>query len=70
MPDNTASSSTPIIEFIQHGEPVATVNVRLCFARGAVRIRPHTVPTTRLGRVLPDWPRALSLRPDLEQRQN
>ena len=61
---------TPIVEFLQHGERVATVNVRLSFAGGAVRLSLHTVPATRLGRSLPDWPRALSLRPDLEQRQN
>ncbi len=29
-----------------------------------------TVPVTRLGRTLPDWPRALSLRPDLSERAN
>ena len=70
MPDNTASSSTPIIEFIQHGQPVGTVNVRLVFAGGAVRISLHTVPASRIGRSLPDWPRALSLKPDLATRKN
>ena len=54
MPDNTASSSTPILEFMQHGQTVATVNVRLVFSSGAFRLSPYTVPATRLGRTLPD----------------
>ena len=61
---------TPVVEFLQHGERVATVNVRLSFSGGAFRLSMRTVPATRIGRTLPDWPRALSLAPDLATRQN
>ena len=63
-------SETPIVEYVNRGERVATVNVRLTYCRGAFCLSLHTVPATRLGRTLPDWPRALSLSPDLNERVN
>jgi len=30
----------------------------------------YVAPVTWVGRTLPDWPRALSLKPDVEKRRN
>ena len=70
MPAAEHVTDTPIVEYLARGKPVATVNVRLAYCAGAFRLSLHTVPATRLGRTMPDWPRALSLMPDLSARVN
>ena len=61
---------TPVLEFVRYGERVSTVNVRMRKEGDRIKVSFRAVPVTRVGGSLPDWPRALSLRPDVEKRQN
>ena len=60
----------PVVEFISNGERVGTVNARIEHRPGRFEVSVFTVPVTRVGRTLPDWPEALSLKPDSEKRRN
>ncbi len=71
MPVAQYAVETPIVEYVTKASgTVATVNVRLAYCAGSFRLSLHTVPATRVGRTMPDWPRALSLRPDLSEKKN
>ena len=61
---------TPVVEFIFNGDRVGAVNARIEHRPGRLEVSVYTVPVTRIGRTLPDWPEALSLRPDVENRKN
>ena len=61
---------TPVVELIMNGESVGLVNARIEHRPGRLEVSVYTVPVTRIGRTLPDWPEALSLRPDVEERRN
>ncbi len=60
----------PVLEFVRYGERVSTVNARIVHRPGRLEVSVYVVPVTRVGRTLPDWPRALSLKPDEEARKN
>ena len=60
----------PVLEVIRVGETVSVVKMRLEKKGLGVKVSFRGVPVTRVGRTLPDWPEALSLRPDLEKRGN
>ncbi len=60
----------PVLEFVRYGERVSTVNVRMRKQGDRIKVSFRVVPVTRVGRSLPDWPEALSLRPDLKTKQN
>ncbi len=60
----------PVVEFVRYGERVSTVNVRLGCSGLGYSLSLFVVPVTRVGRSLPDWPRALSLKPDVGERRN
>lgn len=62
--------STPIIEFVNDNHVVSTLNVTLSERGNTIIIDLDVVPSTRVGRPLPDWPKALSLRGDPDQRRN
>ena len=61
---------TPVLEFVRYGERVSTVNARIVHRPGRLEVSVYVVPVTRVGRSLPDWPRALSLKPDVGERRN
>jgi len=61
---------TPVLEFVRVGETVAVVKMKLEKVGLGVKVSFRGVPVTRVGRSLPDWPEALSLRPDLGKRGN
>ncbi len=73
-PRPESALGTPILEFLHSGQTVCAVYLRLTlrYANGALCLGFETTvkPVTRIGRTLPDWPRALSLRPDLQTRVN
>ena len=54
--------SVPIVEFVSRGRVVSTVNVNMTTSGDVIRIGLSVEPSTRVGRPLPDWPEALSLR--------
>ena len=73
-PRTESPPGTPIFEFLHHGQTVCAVYLTLTlrYRSGALQLGFETTvePVTRIGRTLPDWPRALSLRPDLSERTN
>ena len=64
----------PILEFLHSGQTVCAVYLKLTlhYRSGVLQLGFKTTvePVTRVGRTLPDWPRALSLKPDLDERRN
>ena len=68
--DLRSPSSTPILDILHAGETVSTVLFNLHAEPGGFVFYFSVVPASRIGRSLPDWPRALSLKPDLNARQN
>jgi len=73
-PHPQSALGTPILEFLHSGQAVCAVYLKLTlrYRSGALQLGFETTvkPVTRIGRTLPDWPRALSLRPDLSERSN
>ena len=73
-PHPESALGTPILEFLHSGQTVCAVYLRITLRHrsGALQLGFETTvkPVTRIGRTLPDWPRALSLRPDLQARVN
>ena len=61
---------TPVVEILANGESVGVVNARIEHRPGRLEVLIYAVPVTRIGRTLPDWPRALSLKPDVGKRRN
>ena len=61
---------TPVVELIMNGERVSTFNARIEHRPGRLEVSVYAVPVTRIGRTLPDWPRALSLKPEVMERRN
>ena len=61
---------TPVVEILANGESVGVVNARIEHHPGRLEVSVFVVPATRIGRTLPDWPRVLSLRPDMDERTN
>ena len=64
-PKGSSPSGTPLFCFLLVGETVCTVNLHMHWRGRALHFELSAVPVTHVGRSLPDWPRALSLRPDL-----
>ena len=73
-PRPESALGTPILEFLHSGQSVCAVYLKLTlhYDSGVLCLGFETTvePVTRIGRTLPDWPRALSLRPDLSERAN
>ena len=53
-----------------HGERKGVVKLKIEYRRGGFHVSVGVDGATRVGRALPDWPEALSLRPDLKKREN
>ena len=73
-PRDESAPGTPILEFLHSGQTVCAVYLRIALHHrsGALCLGFETTvkPVTRIGRTFPDWPQALSLRPDLNTRAN
>ena len=60
----------PLMEFWMHGEKKGVLKMRIEYRRGGFHVAVVGEGATRVGRSLPDWPEALSLRPDVGKRRN
>ena len=67
---NMPTQGIPILGFLLFGETVSALNLHVRLEAGVIRFSLKVTPVTRIGRALPDWPQALSLRPDLSERAN
>lgn len=68
--EQAAPVRVPVVEFVEAGSVVSVVSVEMSATPDTIDLTIHVTPVTRIGRALPDWPEALSLRPRLSRRCN
>ena len=67
---NKRVRSVALMEIWEHGERKGVVKMKVEYRGGGFHVGVVVEGATRVGRALPDWPEALSLRPDLGKRGN